>query len=88
MTETDKNIDCEDAVVKAIKEEYEKKLEEERARHAEEMKASEEKHVAQIRALLSGRNDTEAQRGKENVEEQDEVESAIEKLRKKYLKGR
>ena len=58
MSEEEKKQEQDDAVIKAIKEEYEKKLEEQRIRFEEEKKKAldeaEEKHVKQIRALLSG----------------------------------
>ena len=50
----------EDAVLIAVREEYEKKLEEQRKAFEEEkakaLKEAEEKHIAQIRALLSGQS--------------------------------
>lgn len=58
MSEEVKKQEQDEAVIKAIKEEYEKKLEEQRVHFEEEKKKAldeaEEKHVKQIRALLSG----------------------------------
>lgn len=81
----DKNTNSEDEVVKAIREEYEKKLHDAEVKHAEEMKQAEEKHIAQIRALLSGQKET-AQEADEESEEKDMVTQAIERLQKKYYK--
>lgn len=88
----DKNIDCndkqeqEDAVIKALKEEYESIIAEERRKHAEELenklKEQEEKHIRQMRALLSGR--AENVPATETKTEKSFEEDLEERLKKRF----
>lgn len=83
---TDKITDCEvqeDVTVKAIREEYERKLAEAEEQHKQAMKEAEDKHIAQIRALMSGRE----QPKQEQIEQEDNrtyEERMIDKLKKKF----
>lgn len=64
QTKTDLNK--EEQVIIAIREEYEKKLEEQKNQFEEEKKKAleeaEEKHIKQIRALMLGRKEPEPQK--------------------------
>lgn len=83
--ETENN---ESEVIVAIREEYEKKLEQQKEElnkeKEEALRQSEEKHIAQIRALMSGRE--------ENIKTQSEVvkeeltfeENELQDLRNKF----
>lgn len=86
--EVDKTIDSnEDEVLKAVKEEYEKKLEEQRLEHERVIKEMESKHIAQIRALLStGGKSEEKSSNTIDDEEKDMFTDACDKLRKKFIK--
>lgn len=70
-------MENEDEVIKAIKEEYEKKLEEQKKQLEEEknkaIKDLEEKHIKQIRSLLSGEKITN-----DNDKKTEEVEKTFE----------
>lgn len=85
MDEKDKQ-DAEDAVIKAIREEYEKKLDEQRKELSEEKERAlaeqEEKHIRQMRALLSGRQDVKD----EQVDEEKNYEQALTDSLKKRFK--
>ena len=71
-----------DEVITAIKEEYEKKLDDLRKELDEkkqaEIKELEAKHIAQIRALMTGREEYKKQK------EEEENENLVERLIKKY----
>lgn len=75
----------EDAVLVAVREEYEKKLEEQRKAFEEEkakaLKEAEEKHIAQIRALLSGQPSKEE---KHEQEEKSLFDETMAKMKEKY----
>lgn len=74
----------EDAVLVAVREEYEKKLAEQRKAFEEEkakaLKEAEEKHIAQIRALLSGQPAKE----EKHEEEKSLFEETMAKMKEKY----
>lgn len=76
---------AEDAVIKAIREEYEKKLDEQRKALSEEkdraLAEQEEKHIRQMRALLSGRQDVKEER----IDEEKTYEQALtDSLNKRF----
>lgn len=71
-TNFDEEQKQEDAVIVAIREEYEKKISELKEEHKKELEESEQKHVAQIRALMSGKRFTDE-------EEQKKVEETVQK---------
>ncbi len=70
-TNSDEEQKQEDAVIVAIREEYEKKFAEQEERHKQELTEVEQKHVSQIRALMSGKRFTD--------EEQKKVEETVQK---------
>lgn len=74
-------------LITALREEYEKKLAEQRAeletKHAEEIKKQEQKHIEQMKALLLGR--TEKQEETKPQEEYKTFEQDLyDKLAKKF----
>jgi len=71
-TNSDEDQKQEDAVIVAIREEYEKKIAEQEERHKQELAEVEQKHVSQIRALMSGKRFTDE-------EEQKKVEETVQK---------
>ena len=77
--------EAEDAVIKAIREEYEKKLGEQRKALSEEkdraLAEQEEKHIRQMRALLSGRQDVKEER---NDEEKTYEQALTDSLNKRF----
>lgn len=83
-------VEQEDEVLKAVREEYEKKLEEQRKAFEEEKKQAlaeaEEKHIKQIRALLSGEGHIPREDKTEEIEETKSVEETIlDSLRNKKI---
>lgn len=70
-TNSDEEQKQEDAVIVAIREEYERKFAEQEERHKQELAEVEQKHVSQIRALMSGKRFTD--------EEQKKVEETVQK---------
>ena len=71
-TNSDEEQKQEDAVIVAIREEYEKKFAEQEERHKQELAEVEQKHVSQIRALMSGKRFTDE-------EEQKKAEETVQK---------
>ena len=73
-------------LITALREEYEKKLAEQRAeletKHAEEIKKQEQKHIEQMKALLLGR--TEKQEEKPKEEHKTFEQDLYDKLAKKF----
>lgn len=73
-------------LIKALRAEYEKKLEEQRAeletKHEEEIKKQEQKHIEQMKALLLGR--TEKQEEKPKEEHKTFEQDLYDKLAKKF----
>lgn len=79
-----------DKVIEAVKEEYEKKLEEQRLQFEEEKKKAleeqEEKHIRQIKALISGRNPELGQEKEVKTDEEeftDKVNFLVNKFNKR-----
>lgn len=92
MDETEnKNVENEEVIdtIKTIREEYEKKFAEQLEKHAKEIKELEDKmkrdHNEQLKALLSGTK-VISQIEQKEVEEEDEVQSAIKRLTEKFNK--
>lgn len=73
-------------LITALRNEYEKKLAEQRAeletKHAEEIKKQEQKHIEQMKALLLGR--TEKQEEKTKEEHKTFEQDLYDKLAKKF----
>lgn len=73
-------------LITALRDEYEKKLAEQRAeletKHAEEIKKQEQKHIEQMKALLLGR--TEKQEAKPQEEHKTFEQDLYDKLAKKF----
>ena len=73
-------------LITALREEYERRLEEQRAeletKHAEEIKKQEQKHIEQMKALLLGR--TEKQEEKPKEEHKTFEQDLYDKLAKKF----
>lgn len=73
-------------LITALRDEYEKKLAEQRAeletKHAEEIKKQEQKHIEQMKALLLGR--TEKQEEKPKEEHKTFEQDLYDKLAKKF----
>ena len=73
-------------LITALRDEYEKKLEEQRVeletKHAEEIKKQEQKHIEQMKALLLGR--TEKQEEKPKEEHKTFEQDLYDKLAKKF----
>lgn len=67
-TNSDEEQKQEDAVIVAIREEYEKKIAEQEERHKQELAEVEQKHVSQIRALMSGKRFTDEEEQKKGEE--------------------
>jgi hypothetical protein len=86
--ENQKNTDCnESELIVALREEYEKKLQEQHdelvKKHEDEIKKQEQKHIEQMKALLSGRNSIVENKP---VEEDDKTftEDLFDKLKAKF----
>lgn len=73
-------------LITALRDEYEKKLAEQRAeletKHAEEIKKQEQKHIEQMKALLLGRREKQEEKPKE--EHKTFEQDLYEKLAKKF----
>lgn len=84
MAEENKTNETE--VIKAVREEFEKKLAEQEEKHKQDLKDMETKHIAQIRALMSGNNSEEEQ--EQLAPELSFEEQTLNDTRKKFgLKG-
>ena len=74
-------------LITALREEYEKKLEEQRAeletKHAEEIKKQEQKHIEQMKALLLGKTETK-QGEKTDAPDKTFEEDLYEKVKKNF----
>lgn len=84
--ENEKVEPTQDEVVKAIREEYEKKIADLKQEHLKEVenvkKECEEQHLKVIRALVSGRQDNVVVEEKEVDEELSFYEQSVEETRK------
>lgn len=92
-----KEIEVEETdVLKAVQEEYEKKLkesngkiEEIKKKNEEEKEALRKEHVKQMRAILTGRKEELNDPEKENpFDEEDEEEMLVKKAKEFYKQGR
>lgn len=73
----EENKEKESEIIKAVKEEYEKKLEEQKNDYETKLAEMQKNHVEQIRALVSGR---EENLNEETKKLQDEKELSFEEL--------
>lgn len=81
------NSNNETELITALRDEYEKKLAEQRAeletKHAEEIKKQEQKHIEQMKALLLGRTDKQEEE-KPKEEHKTFEQDLYDKLAKKF----
>ena len=73
-------------VIKTIREEFEKKLEEQRAEYENILEEEKQKHIEQIKALMTGKKEVIDENTE--VEEKTTEEIVLENLRKKYKLNR
>lgn len=84
------NSNNETELIKALRAEYEKMLEEQRAeletKHEEEIKKQEQKHIEQMKALLLGRTDKQEEEEEEEPKEEHKTfeQDLYDKLAKKF----
>lgn len=75
-------------IIKAIKEEYEKKIAEIEEKHKEEIEKvrneEQEKSIKQIRAIISGRDDGKIAEKEKEEEEKSDFDIALEETRKNF----
>lgn len=85
MEDKEEKVTNNEELIKALREEYDKKFEEAEIKHKEQIEAINKQHIAEMRALLSGKT------AEVTPPEQDEEPSFEEKLmgnlRKKYKLG-
>lgn len=86
--EQDKNITS-DELIAALREEYEKKLKDREAElrqeFEEKQKEQEERHIRNMRALLSGHKDEQSNKS-EDEEEKTFEQELLEKITQKFIK--
>ena len=86
--EQDKNITS-DELITALREEYEKKLKDREAELRQEFEAKqkeqEERHIRDMRALLSGHKDEQNDKS-EDEEEKSFEQELLEKITQKFIK--
>ena len=86
--EQDKNTPS-DELITALREEYEKKLKDREAELRQEFEAKqkeqEERHIRDMRALLSGHKDEQSDKS-EDEEEKSFEQSLLEKITQKFIK--
>lgn len=86
--EQDKNITS-DELITALREEYEKKLKDREAELRQEFEAKqreqEERHIRDMRALLSGHKDEQIDKT-EDEEEKTYEQTLLEKITQKFIK--
>ena len=86
--EQDKNITS-DELIAALREEYEKKLKDREAELRQEFEAKqkeqEERHIRDMRALLSGHKDEQSNKS-EDEEEKSFEQELLEKITQKFIK--
>ena len=73
-------------VIKTIREEFEKKLDEQRAEYEKILEEEKQKHIEQIKALMTGKKEVIDENTE--VEEKTTEEIVLENLRKKYKLNR
>ena len=73
-------------VIKTIREEFEKKLDEQRAEYEKKLEEEKQKHIEQIKALMTGKKEVIDETTE--VEEKTTDEIVLENLRKKYKLNR
>lgn len=87
MENQEQTASNETELITALREEYEKKLAEQRAeletKHAEEIKKQEQKHIEQMKALLLGKTETK-QSEKNDAQDKTFEEDLYEKVKKKF----
>jgi len=88
MDEQDKNTPS-DELITALREEYEKKLKDREAELRQEFEAKqkeqEERHIRDMRALLSGHKDEQNDKS-EDEEEKSFEQELLEKITQKFIK--
>ena len=86
--EQDKNITS-DELITALREEYEKKMSERETELRQEFEAKqkeqEERHIRDMRALLSGHKDEQSNKS-EDEEEKSFEQELLEKITQKFIK--
>lgn len=86
--EQDKNTPS-DELISALREEYEKKLKDREAELRQEFetkqKEQEERHIREMRALLSGHKEEQSDKS-EDEEEKTFEQDLLEKITKKFIK--
>lgn len=86
----DENKEKESEIIKAVKEEYEKKLEEQKNSYEQTISDLNKNHIEQVRALISGRSENlseETRKLQENKEVSFEEQLLIDTREKLGLKG-
>lgn len=87
MENQEQTVSNETELITALREEYEKKLAEQRAeletKHAEEIKKQEQKHIEQMKALLLGKTETK-QVDKTDAPDKTFEEDLYEKVKKNF----
>ena len=88
MDEQDKNT-ASDELITALREEYEKKLKDREAELRQEFEAKqkeqEERHIRDMRALLSGHKEEQSNKS-EDEEEKSFEQELLEKITQKFIK--
>ena len=86
--EQDKNITS-DELITALREEYEKKMSERETELRQEFEAKqkeqEERHIREMRALLSGHKEEQSNKS-EDEEEKSFAQELLEKITQKFIK--
>ena len=89
MDEPDKNTPS-DELITALREEYEKKLKDREAELRQEFEAKqkeqEERHIRDMRALLSGHKDEQSNKSEDVEEEKTFEQELLEKITQKFIK--
>ena len=89
MTEQQDKNTTSDELITALREEYEKKLKDREAELRQEFEAKqkeqEERHIRDMRALLSGHKDEQSNKS-EDEEEKSFEQELLEKITQKFIK--